>query len=263
VRGDDLRLDVSLGFVEAAFGCEKEVTFDHLEVCKTCRGSGSKVGSSPVTCRTCSGQGQVRQATRTPFGTFAQVVTCTTCGGSGQTIQDPCATCNGRGRQVAQRTTKVTIPPGVDEGNRLRITGEGNAGLRGGPAGDLYIDLVIENHPVFRRNGMDIASEVTVSYLQAIFGAKVRIPVLEEAEGEQEVEIQPGTQPEAVLTLRGKGIPRLNNLTRRGDHYLTIKIAIPTKVSGEERELLEKLVKLRNEKVKKDGGFLSGLFSKE
>ncbi|WP_218082350.1 molecular chaperone DnaJ [Anthocerotibacter panamensis] len=263
VRGDDLRLDLSLSFMEAAFGCEKEVTFDHLESCKTCKGSGAKTGTGPVTCRTCNGQGQVRQAARTPFGVFTQVTTCPTCQGAGQTIQDPCTTCNGRGRQVVQRTTQVTIPPGVDEGNRLRVTGEGNAGLKGGSPGDLYIDLVLQSHPVFKRNGMDLSSEVTISYLQAIFGAKVMVPVLELDQKEQEVEIPPGTQPETVLTLRGKGIPRLNNLTRRGDHYLTIKVAIPTKLSGEERELLEKLVKIRSEKVKKDGGFLSGLFSKE
>jgi len=262
-RGDDLRLDLSLTFEEAAFGCEKEVKFEHLEACKTCKGSGAKSGSGPVTCRTCNGQGQVRQAARTPFGVFTQVATCPTCNGAGQTIQDPCTTCNGRRRQVVQRTTKVTIPPGVDEGNRLRVNGEGNAGTLGGPAGDLYVDLILENHPVFQRTGMDIASEVSISYLQAIFGSRVRIPVLDTTETEQEVEIPPGTQPETVITLRGKGIPRLNNLTRRGDHYLTVKVSIPTKLVGEERELLEKLAKLRNEKIKKDGSFLSSLFNKE
>jgi len=151
----------------------------------------------------------------------------------------------------------------VDEGNRLRVNGEGNAGTLGGPAGDLYVDLILENHPVFQRTGMDIASEVSISYLQAIFGSRVRIPVLDTTETEQEVEIPPGTQPETVITLRGKGIPRLNNLTRRGDHYLTVKVSIPTKLVGEERELLEKLAKLRNEKIKKDGSFLSSLFNKE
>ncbi|WP_287130339.1 molecular chaperone DnaJ [Candidatus Cyanaurora vandensis] len=263
VRGDDLRLDLSLSFVESAFGCEKEVQFDHLESCKTCKGSGAKPGSGPITCRTCNGQGQVRQAARTPFGVFTQVAACPTCGGTGQTIQDPCTTCNGRGRQVVQRTTKVSIPPGVDEGNRLRVSGEGNAGLRGGPAGDLYVDLAIEEHPIFQRNGMDISSEVSVSYLQAIFGARVTVPILEATDSEQEVDIPAGTQPGTIITLRGKGVPRLNNLARRGDHYLTVKVAIPTKLSGEERDLLEKLAKLRSEKVKKDGGFLSGLFSKD
>ncbi len=265
MRGDDLRLDLSLNLIEAAFGCEKEISFDHLESCKTCSGSGAKPGSGPVTCRTCNGQGQVRQAARTPFGVFTQVTTCSTCGGKGQVIQDPCGTCNGQGRQVTRRTTQVTIPPGVDEGNRLRVSNEGNAGVKGGSPGDLYIQLVINEHPVFQRNGMDIASEVSISYLQAIFGTKLRVPILEKQDAEQEVDIPPGTQPETVLTLRAKGVPRLNNLTRRGDHYLTIKVTIPTpgKLNHEERELLEKLAKLRNEKVKKDGGFLSGLFSKE
>ncbi len=264
LRGDDLRLDLPLNFVEAAFGCEKEVTFDHLEHCKTCKGSGSKAGSSPVTCRTCQGQGQVRQAARTPFGVFTQVTTCPNCQGQGQMIQDPCATCNGRGLQVTSRTTRVTIPPGVDEGNRLRVSDEGNAGLRGGPVGDLYIDLTIQPHPVFKRSGMDISSEVPVSYLQAILGAKIRVPVLELEPTEYELEVPAGIQPGTVLTLQSRGIPRINNLTRRGVHHLTIKVEIPTKVSSEERDLLEKLARIRQEKTaKKDAGFLSGLFGKD
>lgn len=255
MRGDDLRFDLTLEFKEAIFGGEREISIDHLVTCDTCRGAGTKAGSGPVTCRTCSGQGQVRQARRTPFGLFTQVTACPTCSGTGEIIENPCPTCNGRGRVQRSTTIKITLPAGVDSGTRLRVQGEGDAGLRGGPSGDLYVYLSVRPHPVFRRDGNDLSSIVEVTYLQAILGTTLKV---ETVEGFQDVDIPAGTQPETVLTLDGKGVPRLGNSTRRGNHYLLIKVIIPNKVSGEERELLDKLASLRDEKIAKKEG-LEGL----
>ncbi|UFP93965.1 molecular chaperone DnaJ [Gloeobacter morelensis] len=254
-RGDDLRYDMVLEFQEAIFGGEKEITINHLVTCETCRGSGSKPGSGPTTCRNCGGQGQIRQARRTPFGLFTQVAACPNCQGTGEVIESPCQACSGRGRNQKQTTIKITIPAGVDAGSRLRVQGEGDAGMRGGPPGDLFIYVSVRNHPVFRREGQDIYSIAEISYLQAVLGSQMSV---ETVDGPQTVVVPPGTQPETVLTLDGKGAPRIGNPTRRGNHYLQLKVVIPTKLGAEERELLTKLAKARGEKVSKKEG-LEGL----
>jgi len=255
-RGDDLRYDLTLEFKEAIFGGEKEININHLVTCETCRGSGARPGSGPVTCRTCTGSGQVRQARRTPFGVFTQVTACPTCAGTGEMVENPCPTCDGRGRMQKQSTIRVNIPGGVDAGTRLRVQGEGDAGLRGGPPGDLYIFLGVRSHPTFRREGQNIYSSAEISYLQAILGAEITV---ETVDGPETLTIPAGTQPGTVITLEGKGVPRVGNAMRRGDHQLEIKVAIPTKVSTEERELLTRLARIRSEKTgKKDG--LEGLF---
>lgn len=258
-RGDDLRYDLTLEFKEAIFGGEKEISINHLITCETCRGSGAKPGSGPVTCRTCAGQGQVRQARRTPFGVFTQVTACPTCAGTGEVVENPCQSCDGRGRLQKQASIKITIPGGVDSGTRLRVQGEGDAGLRGGPSGDLYIYLGVRSHPVFRREGQNIYSNNDISYLQAILGAEITV---ETVDGPQTVKVQPGTQPGTVVTLDGKGAPRVGNPMRRGDHFLQLNVTIPTRTNTEERELLLKLARLRSEKTgKKDGleGLLDGI----
>ncbi len=254
-RGDDLRYDMILEFKEAVFGGEKEINIAHLVTCETCRGSGSKPGVGPVTCRECGGQGQVRQAKRTPFGMFTQVIACPRCSGTGEMIESPCGTCDGRGRVQKQTSIKITVPGGVDAGTRLRVQSEGDAGLRGGPPGDLFIYISVRNHPTFRREGQDIYSSAEISYLQAILGSEMSV---ETVDGPQTVIVQPGTQPETVITLEGKGVPRVGNPMRRGNHYLQIKVAIPTKLNSEERELLGKIAKVRGEKVSKKEG-LEGL----
>lgn len=170
LRGDDLRLDLRLEFREAVFGGEKEIRINHMENCGTCRGSGAKPGTQPRVCSTCSGSGQVRRATRTPFGSFTQVSVCPMCNGSGQVIEDRCEVCGGRGQKQETKKLKITIPAGVDNGTRLRISGEGDAGQRGGPPGDLYVYLFVNDDPEFRRDGTNVLSEIEVSYLQAIFG---------------------------------------------------------------------------------------------
>jgi molecular chaperone DnaJ len=259
VRGDDLRLDLKLDFRDAVFGGEKEIRISHLEHCNTCDGSGAKPGTKPRTCSTCSGSGQVRRATRTPFGSFTQVAVCPTCNATGQMIEDKCEICGGSGQRQENKKLKITIPAGVDNGTRLRVSGEGDAGQRSGPAGDLYVFLFVNEDSEFRRDGINVLSDLKISYLQAILGSKLDVPTVD---GKEEITIPAGIQPGTVLTLEGKGVPRLGNPVARGNHLLTIAIAIPKSVSAEERELLEKLAALRGDKVGKGGieGFLGKVF---
>jgi molecular chaperone DnaJ len=261
VRGDDLRLDLKLEFREAVFGGEKEIRIPHLENCQVCKGSGAKPGTGSRTCSTCSGSGQVRRATRTPFGSFAQVSVCPTCNGTGEVIEEKCETCGGAGRKQETKKLKITIPPGVDNGTRLRVAREGDAGVRGGAPGDLYVYLFVEADEEFKRDGINIESEIAISYLQAILGCRLNVNTVD---GTEEITIPSGTQPNTVLTLENHGVPKLGNAVSRGDHLITVKVAIPTRVNAEERELLEKLAKLRGDNYGKGGieGFLGGLFHK-
>ncbi|WP_019509170.1 molecular chaperone DnaJ [Pleurocapsa sp. PCC 7319] len=261
VRGDDLRLDLKLDFREAVFGGEKQIRIPHLESCQTCNGTGAKPGTGVKTCSVCSGSGQVRRATRTPFGSFAQVSACTTCNGTGQVIEDKCGTCHGAGRQQETKKLKITIPPGVDNGTRLRVSSEGDAGVRGGTPGDLYVYLFVETDKEFTREGINIKSEISVSYLQAILGCSLSINTVD---GKEELTIPAGTQPNTVLTLENKGVPKLGNPVSRGNHLISVKVNIPTRVNSEERELLEKLAAVRGEVTGKGNkeGFLGGLFQK-
>ncbi|BBL86176.1 DnaJ protein (chromatophore) [Paulinella micropora] len=237
-KGDDLRLDFTVDFNEAIFGQEREVQVRHLEVCSSCRGTGAKVGSGPTDCTTCNGAGQVRRAMRTPLGSFAQIVVCPTCEGNGQIITDPCQSCSGQGVHQVRKKLLINIPPGVDTGVRLRISNEGNAGVRGGPSGDLYVFVTVKPHATLRREGTNLLSEVNINYLQAILGDCIEV---ETVDGPETLEIIPGTQPGKVLNLIGKGVPKLGNPVAKGNHLVTIKVQLPTKVSTEERYLLEQL----------------------
>jgi molecular chaperone DnaJ len=261
VRGDDLRLDLKLEFREAVFGGEKQIRIPHLENCQACSGSGAKPGTGVKTCSTCSGSGQVRRATRTPFGSFAQVSVCPTCNGSGQVIEEKCNVCGGAGRKQETKKLKITIPPGVDNGTRLRVSSEGDAGLRNGPAGDLYVYLFVEPDREFTREGINIRSEIIISYLQAILGCRIEVDTVD---GKEELTIPAGIQPDTILTLENKGVPKLNNPSSRGDHLITVKVGIPTKISAEEKELLEKLVKIKGDSTSKGGleGLFGGFFHK-
>ncbi len=257
MRGDDLRLDLRLDFQEAIFGGDKEIRINHLETCNSCSGSGAKPGTRPRPCPTCSGSGQVRRATRTPFGSFTQVSVCPNCEGSGQIIEDKCIDCGGSGQKQIKKKLKITVPPGVDSGTRLRVPGEGDAGQRNGLPGDLYVYLYVNEDPKFRRDGINILSDIKVTYLQAILGCHIEV---ETVDGPAEVTIPAGTQPNTVLTLEKRGVPRLGDPDTRGDHLMTVLVEIPTKLSPEERDLLEGLARLRGEQTGKGGGFLGGLF---
>ncbi|BAZ66334.1 MAG: molecular chaperone DnaJ [Pelatocladus maniniholoensis HA4357-MV3] len=259
VRGDDLRLDLKLDFREAVFGGEKEIRISHLETCEACNGSGAKPGTRPRTCSTCSGSGQVRRVTRTPFGSFTQVSTCPTCNGTGSVIEDKCDACDGKGANQVTKKLKITIPAGVDNGTRLRISQEGDAGQRGGPPGDLYVYLFVNEDQEFQREGINVLSEIKISYLQAILGSRFEVNTVD---GPVELIIPPGTQPNTVMKLENRGVPRLGNPVSRGDHMLTVLIDIPNKITPEERELLEKLAKIRGDRTGKSGieGFLGNFF---
>ena len=259
MRGDDLRLDLKLDFAEAIFGGEKEIKISHLENCMTCKGAGAKPGTRPRTCSTCNGSGQVRRATRTPFGSFTQVSACPTCNGTGEVVEDRCEVCGGAGRKQETKKLKITIPAGVDNGTRLRVSNEGDAGMRSGPPGDLYVYLFVKEHSTFKRDGINVLSDLRISYLQAILGCDLEV---ETVDGPLEVQVPAGTQPNTVLTLENRGVPKLGNPVSRGNHLLTVLVDIPTRIKAEERELLAKLAEVRGDSISKKGleGFLGGLF---
>ena len=258
-QGDDLRYDLTIDFEQAVFGQEQEIKIPHLETCDTCGGSGAKPGSGPTTCGTCGGAGQVRRATRTPFGSFTQVAECPNCGGTGQVIADPCNACGGQGVHQVRKKLRINIPAGVDTGTRLRVSGEGNAGLRGGPSGDLYVFLTVKSHPRLRRDGLNILSDVNVSYLQAILGDTIEV---ETVDGDTSMEIPAGTQPGAVLTLINKGIPKLGNPVARGDQRVQVTVQLPSRLSDAERTLLEQLAGHHSARGKQHHHHNSGLFAR-
>ncbi|XP_062008175.1 uncharacterized protein LOC133725086 isoform X2 [Rosa rugosa] len=242
-KGEDIRYDITLEFSEAIFGVEKEFELSHLETCEVCAGSGAKVGSKRRICSTCGGRGQVMRTEQTPFGLFSQVSACPKCGGDGEVISEYCRNCSGEGRVRVKKSIKVKVPPGVSRGSILRVAGEGDAGPRGGPPGDLYVYLDVEEIEGIRRDGINLSSTVSISYLDAILGTVVQVKTVE---GLTTLQIPPGTQPGDILVLTKKGVPKLNKPSIRGDHVFTIKVAIPNRTSVKERELLEELALLSN-----------------
>jgi molecular chaperone DnaJ len=234
-RGSDLRYDLEIEFLEAALGTEKEIRVPRLETCGECRGSGSKSGAR-ATCRQCGGRGQVVH--QRGFFTLGQP--CSACGGTGQQVRDPCPSCRGEGRRREVRHIKVRIPPGVDTGTRLRVAGEGEGGVRGGRTGDLYVVLRVREHPLFRRDGLNLVCELPLTISQAALGAHLEVPTLE---GRETIVIPPGTQPGATFRLRGKGIAHPNGGSR-GDLYVLASLRVPTRLSRKQRELFERLREL-------------------
>ena len=255
-QGDDLRYDLNIEFKQAIFGDQREIKIPHLETCTTCKGLGSRPGTGPVNCSTCGGNGQVRRATRTPFGNFTQVAECPACGGVGQIISDPCVNCGGNGVKQVRKKLRINIPSGVDTGAKLRVSGEGNAGMKGGPSGDLYVFIKVKNDPKLKREGINIYSEISISYLQAILGDTVGV---ETVDGKVDLIIPGGTQPNSTLVLESKGVPRLGNPVARGNHDVLIKVKLPTRVNDQERKLLENLALHYSTQNKNSN---SGLFSK-
>lgn len=248
VPGDDQRYDLRLDFTEAVFGCSKEIEVSRLEDCSTCSGSGVKPGTTPTTCSTCKGAGQVVQAVRTPLGMFQQVATCPTCGGTGEQ-STPCGTCQGDGRVRGSKRISLRVPPGVDEGSRLRVRGEGDAGRRNGEAGDLYVFISVKPHPELRREGATIHSDVEISYVDAILGTTVKVTTLGTNELSQvDLKIPAGTQPGTTLVMSKRGVPKLGTANARGDHLVHVKVKIPKSISGEEKKLMEQLRELQTSK---------------
>jgi len=253
VAGDDLRFDLEIDFKTAVFGGEEKVRIRHLEKCTTCDGDGVKPGSKVTTCTACNGMGVTLQVTRTPLGNFQTQQVCSACRGTGQRVEEYCGTCSGQGVVSKTKQIKVTIPAGVEDGNKLRVRGEGDAGPNGGPPGDLYIFLKVKKDKNFRREGPEIYSDTTISYIDAILGASIKTPVVD---GEVTIKVPPGTQPGQVMRLRGNGAPRLGDANTRGDHYVTVNVEIPDSLSKEEEDLVTQLKDIREKKTKgKKGGF--------
>ncbi len=233
--GDDLAIEVELTLEEAAFGVEKEITFTAQGVCATCEGAGTTDASSVRTCSECNGRGQVRVVRRTMLGQFVQAGVCLRCSGTGQIIEKPCAECRGAGRRPAERKVTVQIPAGIDEGQRIRVSGKGGAGERGARPGDLYVRIRVAPHEFFERHGDDILTTVDLTMVQAALGAKVTVSSLD---GEEELEFPPGTQPGDVKVMRNKGVTRLNG-HGRGDQVLTVRVLVPRDLDDKHRRLLE------------------------
>ena len=233
-RGSDLRYDLELTFDEAVFGCKKKIQYPRRELCTDCEGSGSAQGSGSSTCSTCNGYGQVRFQQ----GFFSITRTCSQCRGTGQLIKNPCKTCRGEKRVVRERNLELKVPPGVDTGDKLRISGEGEAAGRGGPPGDLYVVLVVKDHEFFERREHDLYCHISISFPQAALGAEIAVPTLE---GEEErLRIPSGTQSGMVFRIRGRGVTKRGG-SARGDLYVTADVVIPAKLTREQKELISKL----------------------
>ena len=248
--GADLRYDLEITMEEAAFGVEKKLRLSRLEPCDTCEGNGAKPGTSPRQCPTCQGSGQVRHVQNTILGSFATVVPCARCKGEGQIVPDPCPACRGQGRLRQTREHTIQIPAGVDTGLRLVDQQQGDAGLRGGPRGDLYVVIYVQPHAQFTRRGQEVIYEAPVSFAQATLGDTFEVPILN---GTERLTIPEGTQPGDTFRLRGKGFPDVNSRTaQRGDQVIVIKLQVPTRLNDEQRRLLKEYAAAGGEQLSGD-----------
>jgi molecular chaperone DnaJ len=233
-RGADLRYDLEISFEESAKGAETSIQIPRQESCETCNGSGSAPGSKPTTCPQCQGRGQLRYQQ----GFFTVARTCGQCRGSGQIISNPCAACRGAGRVQRERKLTVKIPPGIATGQRLRLSGEGEGGAAGGPPGDLYVVIHVQEHPFFQRDGNDLYCEIPLNYPTIALGGEIVIPTLE---GEEPFKVPEGTQTGETFRLRGRGMPDVTGRANRGDLLVTVKVITPKKLTREQKKLLEQL----------------------
>ena len=239
-RGSDLRTDIEITLEEAHKGIKTNVTFPCLKKCGTCQGSGAKPGTSSSTCPTCNGSRQMSYSKRTPFGQFTSVTTCKNCRGEGTVIDVPCSDCKGKGLVQKVKKISVKIPPGVDTGSRLRVAGEGEAGEKGGPPGDLYVVIHVKPHDVFMREGRDILCEIPITFGQAALGAKIQVPTLN---GKVKMNVPSGTQSGTVFRLKGKGMTDLRGFGK-GDEHIRVIVETPRKLTKRQKELLEEFEKL-------------------
>lgn len=249
-RGSDLQLKVEITLLDAKKGIKKEIKIPRLEKCNVCNGTGLKEGTHPVTCKTCHGRGQVSYGQ----GFFSISRTCDRCGGTGTIIENPCSKCHGEGRVYTEKTIEITIPPGVDNGSQLKISGQGESGIHGGVSGDLYIIIAVKEDKIFTRKGNDIICSIDISFTKAVLGSKVEVHTLD---GQVELIIPPGTQPGQILQLKGKGMPSLYGYGI-GNQLIKINVVIPKKITHQQKEILETFAKLSGEKLdEKDKGFFS------
>jgi molecular chaperone DnaJ len=257
--GRDAMIPIELDLDETVFGVTKDITVDTAVVCDACAGAGTAPGTHPATCQTCAGRGEVQSVQNGLLGRMVTSRACPTCAGTGQVIPDPCPRCGAEGRVRERRTIAVKVPAGVEDGMRIRLTGQGEVGPGGGPAGDLYVEVHERPHPVFSREGADLECRVTLPMTAAALGTTLNLQTLD---GDEELDIRPGTQSGSVLTLRGRGAPRLR-ATGRGSLHVHVEVTTPTRLDAEQEKLLRELATLRGEDVQRSPGNGSGgLFSR-
>jgi molecular chaperone DnaJ len=254
--GSDLRYDLRISFEEAVRGTEKEIEFPVYGVCETCKGNGAKAGTEPVTCDNCGGRGEIRTTRRTMLGQMVNVSACPKCHGEGKIVTEPCETCHGEGRTERQRTLRVNIPAGIDEGHQIRLSNEGEVGIRGGPAGSLYVAVHVTPHPQLRREGTELLYEADISIAQAALGTTIAVPTVD---GDERVEVKAGTQPGTEIRLRSRGVPHLRRTGSKGDLHVFVNVVVPAKLSKRQRELLAEYAAEGGEAVAEPHG---GIFDK-
>ncbi len=256
-RGADLRYDMPISFEEAAFGLERDIEVARYETCSRCNGKGAEPGTTPLRCNTCNGTGEVRRVQQSILGSFVNVTTCPTCRGEGETISMPCTQCRGQRKTRAVRKLTVKVPPGVDTGTQIRLTGEGELGEHGGPVGNLYVVLEVKPHPFFRRREDDVVLEVQINVAQAALGDEIIVPTLD---GDEKISIPGGTQTGRVIPVRGKGIPHLRR-QGRGDQLVVVQVTVPTQLTSDQRKLFAELAKTLGKEVipQNEKGFIDKL----
>lgn len=245
--GNDLRYDVNIDFREAVFGTEKIITVRKKEDCRTCGGTGAKKGTSPQTCSNCNGSGEVKKAQQTPLGQFVRVETCPICHGTGEEIKDKCSTCHGEGKEIRSKELKIKIPAGVDNGSIISIRGEGEAGTKGGPYGDLYVYVHVNDDDVFTREGFDIHIDIPVTFAEVALGAEIQVPTLK---GVEKYKLPQGTQTGTTFKLKNEGVPYLRR-KGKGDLYFTVNVKTPKKLNDRQKELLLEFAEESGEIYKK------------
>ncbi|MBQ4100832.1 MAG: molecular chaperone DnaJ, partial [Oscillospiraceae bacterium] len=234
VRGNDIRLNMPLSFLEAVHGCKKEIEISHLENCTDCGGTGCKAGSSAETCPDCKGMGHIKVTQRTPLGMMSQTKTCPRCSGKGKIISNPCPTCNGSTRIRKTKKLEVSVPAGIDDGQTFAVRGQGDSGLNGGPAGNINITVSVRPDPLFEREGYNIWCEIPITFNQAVFGDEIIVPTVD---GKVKYNVAEGTQPGTIFRLKGKGVPFVNG-RGRGDQFVKVTVEVPTKLTKEQKEIL-------------------------
>jgi len=244
-KGNDIRYDARIKFEEAAFGVDREIKIDRQEECEVCGGSGAKPGTSRKTCPTCGGSGEIKTYKDTMFGRMVSATTCHTCRGEGTIVEQPCENCQGRGRVRKTKKIEIKIPAGVDDGSVIKLSGEGEPGLRGGPRGDLYVAISVEPHELFKRDGYDIYYDIPITFVQAALGDEIEVPTLD---GKVKYKVAEGTQSGTVFRLKGKGVPHLRT-GARGDQYVKVVVEVPRSLSEKQKEILRDFAKETGEEV--------------
>ncbi len=245
IDGDDLRLDIEIEFEQAVFGTNKEIKFNHTEICPECGGTGCEKGTKPEICDTCHGSGQVQQVMRTPLGSITQIVTCPNCNGTGKKIKKPCKTCSGKGYSEKERKIEIKIPAGVDNLSKIRVSGEGDSGMNGGRPGDLFVVIHVKPSDYFKRDGNDIYTQLDISPAQAALGDEISIKTLE---GEKTIQVPAGVQSGNSVKIKNMGVPFVSRPSQRGDHIVIVSVKTPTNLTDEEKNLYRRLYEVQKNK---------------